>query len=395
MPERAKPRPHYALPGNVYETALNRIRWLFEEFNGNVTVNSSGGKDSTVVTELALIVARERGELPLRVQWLDQECEFEATVHFQEWTLTQRPEINGEWYQIPFKLFNATNHQDAWLNVWDEDPAVEWVRPKHPAAIHVNDFGEDRFVKLLRAIGNRTGGALLTGVRAEESATRRIGLTTFTNYKWITWGTKKDCTNHFVFHPIYDWTWRDVWKAIGDGDDPEHPGRSPWRYNTFYDDQYRYGVPVQNMRVSNYHHETAVHSLFYLQEIEPETYERATRRLQGISTAGHLGAEDFWVKDLPFMFRSWDEYFEYLVDNLVPDPEHRSIYLQHRENLRNWLPWIDRERIAKQMTQAVITNDLYFTKGNVWYVSNRTPEDKAKWEAEQRAVADESAEAIA
>lgn len=387
MANYRKPAPHYALPGNVYETALDRIRWVFDEFDGNVSVSSSGGKDSTVVTELALIVARERGELPLRVQWVDQECEFEATVDFMEWSLTQRPEINGEWYQVPFKLFNATNHADAWLKVWDEDPDVEWVRPKHPQAITVNDFGTDRFVKLLRAIGNRTGGAVLTGVRGEESSVRRLGITTYPCYKWVTWGTKKDCTNHRVFHPIYDWTWRDVWKAICDGSDPEHPGEQPWRYNRFYDEQYRHGVPVNNMRVSNYHHETAVHFLFYLQEIEPDTWARATKRLQGISTAGHLGREDFWIKDLPFMFRSWDEYFEYLVDNIVPEPEHRAEFHNQRERLRKWLPWMDREKIARQMVQAVVTNDLYFTKGMVWYASNNSKAARERTAAE-RAAAD-------
>ena len=33
---------------NVYEKALERIRWLFDEFD-TVATNISGGKDSTVV----------------------------------------------------------------------------------------------------------------------------------------------------------------------------------------------------------------------------------------------------------------------------------------------------------------------------------------------------------
>ena len=52
---------------NVFDCALDRIRWVFREFNGNVIVSISGGKDSTVVMELALMVMRElkeTGELP-------------------------------------------------------------------------------------------------------------------------------------------------------------------------------------------------------------------------------------------------------------------------------------------------------------------------------------------
>ena len=52
---------------NVFDCALDRIRWVFREFNGNLIVSISGGKDSTVVMELALMVMRElkeTGELP-------------------------------------------------------------------------------------------------------------------------------------------------------------------------------------------------------------------------------------------------------------------------------------------------------------------------------------------
>lgn len=371
--------PHYALPGNVYETALERIRWVFDEFDDQVTVSISGGKDSTVVLELALIVARERDALPVRAQWLDQECEFEATVDYQTWLLTERPdEVRPQWLQIPFKLFNATNHQDEWLHVWDPDPAVEWVREKHPAAIHESTIGEGKlFADILTAINDVNGGAVLTGVRAEESPTRRLGLTTYPSYKWVTWGQKKSKLHH-VFHPIFDWSWRDIWKAIIDGNNPAEPGSDPWRYNRHYDEMYRYGIPVQKMRVSNYHHETAISSLFYLQEIEPETWERATRRLEGISTAGQLGKDDFYVTELPFMFRSWEEYHGYLVDNIVPDPAHQATFRKHYADLVRRLPGTDRETIAKHAVQAVIANDLYFTKGNNFYVTQRSKNKHAE-----------------
>lgn len=37
----------------------------------------SGGRDSTVVFEMALIVAKEKNRLPLKVFWLEQEAEEE------------------------------------------------------------------------------------------------------------------------------------------------------------------------------------------------------------------------------------------------------------------------------------------------------------------------------
>ena len=60
----------------VYEESLKRLRYLFDEFE-QVVVGFSGGKDSTVIFNLALIVAREKHRLPLSVMFIDQESELE------------------------------------------------------------------------------------------------------------------------------------------------------------------------------------------------------------------------------------------------------------------------------------------------------------------------------
>jgi len=63
---------------SVWEVALDRIRYLFQEFP-NVVVGFSGGKDSTVTLQLALIVAEEQGKLPVKVCFVDQEAEYQMT----------------------------------------------------------------------------------------------------------------------------------------------------------------------------------------------------------------------------------------------------------------------------------------------------------------------------
>lgn len=383
MSQKYKPqRPHYKMPANVHQVALERIRWVFEEFDNQVTVSMSGGKDSTVIAELALQVARERDALPLRAIWLDQECELQATADYMS-AFLRRPEIEPHWYQVPFRLFNATNHETPWLDVWDPDPAVTWVRDKDPIAYHENDLGADRFVNLLTKIGDRHGGAMLTGVRAEEATVRRAGLTGQVTHKWVTWGNKSG-KNHIRFHPIYDWSYRDVWKAICDGDDPDHPGEQSWQYNRIYDLQHQHGVPPHKMRVSNYHHETAIHALFWLQEAEPETWARAVQRLHGINTAGHLGEQDFYVTELPFMFRSWQEYRSYLVQNLILKPEDRARFENQYERVCARLPWMDRNKISRQAVAALLANDLYFTKGEQFIHTHNSNVMREKWRKQWR-----------
>lgn len=365
------PKPPGALPRyvnserNVFEAALDRIRWLFDEFDGNVAVWSSGGKDSIVVTELAAMVAKERGGAPLRVMWLDQECEYQATVDYQRYLMYERDDIDFRWYQIPFLLENSTNHSDPWLRVWDPERPEDWVRPKEPGSIHENVYGADKFHELLSMIAVRDlteDWCQLDGMRVEESPARRLTMTSHPVYKWVTWShrdsyvsssiLRQPGTSRMRFDPIYDWSFRDVWKAIH---------TQGWRYNTFYDAMFRYGHDVQTMRVSNYHHETSVVSLGWLQEVEPETWEAATRRLEGISTWGHL-SDDQFPDQLPFMFSGWVEYTQYLIDNLVGSPEDRENFQRQWNLLTRSCPDLGEEKAARFMGKIVVGNDLYGTK---------------------------------
>lgn len=358
-------RTSYFMPGNVYEAALKRLRWLYTEFDGKVSISNSGGKDSTVLLELCAIVAKELGYLPIRVMWLDQECEFQATVDYQRHLMYERDDVDFRWYQIPFMLENATNHDNPWLHVWG--PGEEWVREKEPNSIHDNTYNAQHFYSVLNAIAMQDldkTWCLLDGMRIEESPTRRMAMTSRPVYKWATWssndGTKTD--PRYRFHPLYDWSYRDIWKAIYDHE---------WRYNTHYDFLFQKGIKVQNMRVSNYHHETALPSLSHLQEIEPETWERATKRLEGISTAGHIQDDQFPTK-LPYMFTSWDEYCRYLIENLSKLPEHRAQFYDQYEMMQRACRHLPLDELAQWMILSVIRNDLYGTTINNFVSTRRT-----------------------
>ena len=71
------------LENNVFEEALERVRFIYDNHD-DVIVSMSGGKDSTVLFNLALMVAKERNRLPVKVFWLDQEAEWQATVDYMQ-----------------------------------------------------------------------------------------------------------------------------------------------------------------------------------------------------------------------------------------------------------------------------------------------------------------------
>lgn len=366
---------------NVYDAALDRIRWLFDEFP-NVIVGVSGGKDSTVVFNLTLQVAREKNRLPLKVFFLDQEAEWQATID-QVTLIMENPDVEPMWFQIPIRLFNATSTQEHWLYCWDENEEDRWMRPKVEYAYKENIYGTDRFSKMFDAIIAKefpdTKTCYIAGVRAEESPARFVTLTDSATYKGRTWGKilnrKRE---HYTFYPIYDWSHGDVWKSIHD---------NGWPYNAIYDAQYSYGMSTRNMRVSNVHHETSVHSLFYMQEVEPETYVKLTQRIQGIDMAGKMGKEDFFMHKLPFMFKDWPEYRDHLLEKLIENPEWKEKWAKKFAEMDELYGDTEiAEAMHKVQINSILTNDWEHIKiGNfeynpVAYNIRRAKKGKTSWE---------------
>ena len=193
---------------NVYEESLQRIRWIFSEFD-DVIVGFSGGKDSTLVFNLTLQVARELGRLPLKVVWIDQECEWQATVDYTK-SIMEMPEVKPCWMQVPYSFTNSSNLTDDWFTCWDETKKDVWVRDKDPMAIWDIGAGDVKFMKAIFpkcysycADGKRY--AAIGGVRTDESFSRYLGMTADLTYKDVTWGKKNDNQGGYLFYPVYDW----------------------------------------------------------------------------------------------------------------------------------------------------------------------------------------------
>lgn len=387
MYEKGKVNMKIYLDTNVYEEALNRVRRIFDEFP-DIYVSVSGGKDSTIIWNLAMIVAKEKNRLPLKTVFLDQEAEYENTIkHIKE--IMYHEDVEPYWLQVPIILFNATSATEEWLECWNPEDKKNWMRPKDPIAMTENIWGTDRFVDFFRhfmaketELSEHGRTAMLTGMRAEESPRRMLGMINALTYKDITWGVKNQYNkNTFQFHPIYDWSYRDVWKAIND---------NGWSYNKIYDYQYQHGVGINQMRVSNLHHETAVGNLFYLQEVEPNTFQKLTERLAGVNTAGQLGTDDYFVRELPYMFKDWFEYRDYLLDKLIKD-EHKPTFAKiFARTQARYAHIVGEEKIGKTHVQSLLANDYHGTKiddaESMWRLEEKNHKRRVANELAQREI---------
>ena len=136
-----------------------------------------------------------------------------------------------------------------------------------------------------------------------------------------------------------------------------------------------YGVNIRNMRVSNLHHETAIESLFYLQDIEQDTWNALTKRMSGISTAGKMNKDDYFIKELPFMFKDWEEYRDYLTEKLIDDEDERAKYQKKWIKLdEQYKDLNNKKALTKVMINTILSNDFGFVK-----VRNFTERPELAW----------------
>tara|TARA_R110000744_G_scaffold130687_1_gene238396 strand:+ start:2796 stop:3989 length:1194 start_codon:yes stop_codon:yes gene_type:complete len=353
------------LKQNVKDAAYERFERLFNDFE-NVVVGFSGGKDSTCVLNIALEVAKKLDRLPLSVLFIDQEAEWKGTVDYVSEVMHDK-RVKPYWFQMPMVITNNASSYNRYSHCWNEQKKDKWIHPKSELAITENKYGTDRFhdlfEKIFRVEFADKRSCYVSGVRTEESPKRFVALTHAITYQDITWGkvlNKK--LDHYTFYPIYDWSYTDVWKYINEND---------FSYNKIYDEMYKNGVKVNDMRISNLHHETAIQNLLLVQEIEPETWNRIVDRVDGASSIKHMKSDSFKCpKELPYMFETWKEYAEHLSNNIIQDNENKDKLQKVID--KEIILYTNEEAIDdfyKEIIKTILSSDWDFTKLKNWTMS--------------------------
>lgn len=268
---------------NVWEAALDRTRSAFKQFD-HIVVAFSGGKDSTVVLNLALIVAEELGMLPIHVMHYDEEAiPFETEDYVRR--VSEDPRVNLEWYCLPVQHRNACSREEPHWWPWAPEAKELWCRPLPPEAITelegfpINPPDSRPSMPLSTGLVTPTAryGTVgqLMGIRADESLTRRRAVGNAREENWIIPGYDVGPNIHKVY-PIYDWTTADVWTA---------PAEFGWDTNFAYDLMEMAGIPQPTQRCAPPYGEQPMRGLWSFKCCFPDLWEKMCQRVPGASTA--------------------------------------------------------------------------------------------------------------
>lgn len=310
------------LKESVYEAAMERIKFIFDEFD-MVLAGFSGGKDSTVSMDMCYDYARQHGQLDrLAMYHLDHEAQYQMTTDYVEWAFHQYPGIKKFWLCLPVETKCACRMDGAHWTPWAPEQQAIWVRemPDSPYVINQDNaqFPVERGVtgkqmqKIFQdwfiSLYGKT--AVVAGIRCEESYDRMKIVTQtarslrYKNQIWTIASPKKSFA-----YILYDWRVEDIWTYLG---------RTGYRYNRLYDLYYQAGLRLRDMRVASPFHDCGIHNLALYKIIDPDNWGRMVGRVNGANFAGLYGdtsAMGYRKLVLPTGY-SWQRYYEFLLTTL-------------------------------------------------------------------------------
>lgn len=334
---------------DVYTSAIERYEYIFKNFE-RVCISFSNGKDSGVLLNLAIEVARKLNKLPVNILYIDFEAQYKHAIDFTHYTFN-RPEVQGWWVCLPIHLRNAVSQfQPHWL-CWDETKKDAWVRqiPKNkyvvsdknyfPFFLEGMEFEEfvPEFAKWFSQ-GEKT--ACCVGIRSDESLNRFRTIksdtkTTLDNLQWTTKLFPKDNSQIYNCYPIYDWRVEDIWRANG---------KFGWQYNKIYDIMHLAGVSLSKQRLCQPYGDDQRQGLYLFKILEPETWAKVVNRVEGANFGNRYTENDRttlgnYKVNLP-KGHTYESYAKFLLSTMPPYlAEHYQIKID------KFLAWWENEGV--------------------------------------------------
>ena len=335
------------LEKNVLDAAFERLEIIFKNFD-NIYFSVSGGKDSSVMIQLANMVG-EKLNKKFDVLFIDLEAQYKRTIdHIEE--LKKLPQIRDFYHiALPMALRNAISIlQPKWI-CWEEDSRDLWVRPLPGDSINIYNCPFDFFVKgeefeefiiqFAQWYQQKYGGTVACGVgiRTDESLNRFNTIAfqdkkiMFNGYQWTTRiKMNEKFLDVFNFYPIYDWSADDIWGAVSQLD---------LKFNEIYELMYKNGLSIYQQRLCQPYGDDQKNGLNQFRALEYETWTKVLNRVNGVNF-GNIYCKTTALGNIRTCkpkFMSWQEYTVFLLESI--GIYNRDLMIHYYRKIKKFMIW--------------------------------------------------------
>ena len=380
------------LEKDVLEATVERLEIIFNNFE-NIYFSVSGGKDSSVMVQLANQIAKKMNK-KFDILYIDLEAQYQYTIdHIEELkTLSQI----RDFYHIalPMALRNAVSIlQPKWI-CWEEESKELWVRDMPKDSINIDNCPFDWFKKgeefekfILQFADwyqNKYKGKVACGIgiRTDESL-NRFRTIAFQEkkktYKKYNWTTKLKIgerhINVYNFYPIYDWATEDIWGAVS---------KLELSFNYIYELMYKNGVSIYEQRLCQPYGDDQRNGLDQFKVLEYETWGKVLNRVNGVNF-GNIYCKSTAlgnIKSSKPKFMSWQQYTVFLLESI--GIYNRDLMMHYYKKIKKFMIWyknkngvdlnkipdtaelkLENQRKAiswRRMARAIEKNDFYLRR---------------------------------
>lgn len=340
---------------NVLDAAIERYEIVFNSFD-SMYFSISGGKDSSVMLQLAAMIARRLNK-KFDVLFIDLEAQYKATIEHVEELIEDTKDVVGKWYWValPMSLRNAVSViQPKWI-CWDKNDKHKWVRdmPKLDCVINEDNCPwnwfkrgmefEQFIVDFAIWYQKEHGGAIAAGIgiRSDESLNRfrTIVSNSKVRYEDHGWTTKLKIgqdkwIDAYNFYPLYDWRTEDVWGTVSKYD---------LKFNEIYELMYKNGLSIHEQRLCQPYGDDQRNGLDQFKALEYETWEKVLNRVHGVNF-GNIYARSSLLGNIKSEkpdSMTWEQYAVWLLESLrMYAPELEEHYYR---KIKTFLGWHEKE----------------------------------------------------